>query len=124
MDRFTSRPVREKLRDGPGIRQVFAQIGMDTFVVQPILCWPIFYLFKEAIDPGRTESRRKPGAVVETAMAKYKANFWSDNIRMSGFWIPACTACYSVPVHYRMPLMHTLSFAWVSLLSVFRGPST
>ena len=43
MDRFCDLPLRAKLRDGPGLRALLAQIGLDFVVIQPFMYWPSYY---------------------------------------------------------------------------------
>ena len=40
---------------------------------------------------------------------------------MCGFWLPMDVIIYSVPLHLRLHLNHIISFAWVALVSIFRG---
>jgi hypothetical protein len=102
------------------MRVLFGQIGTDFLVVQPLLFYPIFYTFKETIDPDvaptppllpptsehSTQNHpnhaqaavRSPDEIVRKALSKYSGNFWQDNLGMCGFWFPALTVIYSVPI--------------------------
>ena len=61
------------------------------------------------------------GSVLGSALSKYRTNFWEDNLGMCGFWLPMDIIIYSVPLHLRLHLNHIISFAWVGLVSMFRG---
>ena len=61
------------------------------------------------------------GSVLGNALSKYRKNFWEDNLGMCGFWLPMDIIIYSAPIHLRLHLNHIISFAWVGIVSLFRG---
>ena len=60
-------------------------------------------------------------SVLGNALSKYRENFWEDNLGMCGFWLPMDIIIYSAPIHLRLHLNHIISFAWVGIVSLFRG---
>eukprot|EP00466_Bigelowiella_natans_P020824 jgi/Bigna1/132239/aug1.17_g6947 len=128
MDKFCEMPFSEKLKYRTGLKQLGAQLTVDMTMFQPLMCWPSFYLFKEFIMPDQKDYKEIESGKSVTAyqkcrfaMSKYGDNFWEDNFGMTGFWAPALTVIYSVPVQYRMPILHSVSFVWCNLLSFYRG---
>eukprot|EP00947_MAST-08B_sp_MAST-8B-sp1_P000852 g852.t1 len=143
MDKFCNAPVREKLKDGAGLKQLVQQILLDFVFIQPVIYFPVYYTFKEAImgspssdpsssgappattsTPGGMPSPERPlgpSTVVANAMDKYGKNFWMDNFGMCGFWLPMDFIIYGSPIHLRLPLNHGISFLWCCLLSIYRG---
>ena len=47
VEKFAKLPLRQKVRDGRGLAEVFAQVGVTNFVMDPFFCLPSFYLCKE-----------------------------------------------------------------------------
>ena len=47
--KFCNAPVREKIKDAAGLRQLAAQIALDFFFIQPAIYFPTYYIFKESI---------------------------------------------------------------------------
>ena len=84
-------------------------------------------MFKESLqhtddcagDPGQ----RSFSSICSAGLQKCRQNFWEDNLGMCAFWGPADIVIYSVPLWLRMPLNHAISFAWVSVVSFWRGDS-
>ena len=77
-----------------------------------------------AVADGVNEEKQPPpfaSSLVSSALTKYRNNFWQDNLGMCGFWLPMDLIIYSVPLHMRLHLNHGISFAWVALVSIFRG---
>lgn len=148
LDKFCNAPYREKIRDVTGLKILAGTIAIDFFAIQPFIYWPSYYLVKEVgygddlTQPTNKDklllgnSVNKSGATLvmsdalpsikyentfTSAMGKYRKNFWEDNVGMCGFWLPMDLIIYSVPLHLRLHLNHGISFAWVALMSIFRG---
>jgi hypothetical protein len=137
LDKFCNAPIRQKIRDVTGLKILAGTIAIDFFAIQPFLYWPTYYVVKEIGYTGGLDGTREcrsvegSGAVaakvgvsstmVSSALTKYKNSFWEDNLGMCGFWLPMDMVIYSVPLHMRLHLNHTISFAWVALVSIFRG---
>lgn len=126
MNRFCNQPWRQKMKNKLGMKQLFGQIAADFIVIQPLVYWPVFYVFKEYVSIAGAkgkgmEPKRDEKSLVARAMEKYKEKFWVDNLGMCGFWLPADLIIYSVPVWLRLPLNHAISFCWCTILSFYRG---
>jgi hypothetical protein len=119
MGKFCNQTLREKLGNRAGLTALFQMIALDFVFIQPVIYWPVLYVFQESI---QTQSENTSALdVVKNAMAKVKANFWEDNLGMCAFWLPMDLIIYSAPLHLRMPLNHAISFIWVSVVSFMRG---
>lgn len=146
MEHFCSLPLREKIRHGPGLRDMAALIALDFFVYQPVLYWPSFYVFKQVVselgfddtDDGISSSHpdgtspplistSHDGAgeallrILRGAFHRYRETWFQDNFGMCAFWLPLDLVIYSVPLHLRLPLNHAASFVWTAIVSFFRG---
>ena len=131
MEKFANQTLREKLANPAGLRALAGQVAFDNFVHYPLLYFPVFYLFKEAVQgtggslPGGSMlsggSAPSPSAVVEGAMSKYRKNALEDNLKIWLMWVPADAVIYAVPIWLRLPLNHGLSFVWMCYLSFLRG---
>jgi hypothetical protein len=144
LEKFCSAPIREKIRDKVGLQILAGTIALDFFLIQPLLYWPAYYLVKEVgfSDTSDTNAdahksltadtlssntvdsetvKGGDGSVLGSALSKYKTNFCEDNLGMCGFWLPMDIIIYSVPIHLRLHLNHIISFAWVGIVSMFRG---
>ena len=53
MARFCNQPLAAKLKDGPGLRALVAQVGIDVLLVNPIIYFPTFYACKEMLAGGQ-----------------------------------------------------------------------
>jgi len=151
LQKFCNAPIREKIRDKVGLKILAGTIALDFMIIQPLLYWPTYYAVKEVgFNTSNTSTgvRNSPnvdtlsnnatdtlsnnatdsetvkdgvGSVVGNALSKYRENFWEDNLGMCGFWLPMDVIIYSAPLHLRLHLNHIISFAWVGIVSMFRG---
>jgi len=123
MDRFCNQSIRQKLRNPKGIKELGQQIFIGQFVMQPLTYLPLFYIFRESVtgEKNLLDGTGSYTEIARTALGKYAANFWTDNITMLAFWLPADVVVYSVPIWARMPLNHSISFLWTCVLSWLRG---
>ena len=116
VDAFTSQPLAEKLRDGPGLRALAAQTALDLAVLSAIYL-PTFYVFKAAVFSGSAE----PSVWLGSGLQSYQANFAKDEFDLLRVWLPADIVCFSVPLYLRLPVRHVVSFVWTAYLSFSRG---
>ena len=137
LNRFCNASFRDKIRDRQGLKILAGTVAIDFFAIQPFLYWPAYYWVKEvgydsgvavSVSKDKEKANQEAEEVNKTsillkALGKYKDNFWQDNLGMCGFWLPADLIIYSVPLHMRLHLNHGISFAWVALVSIFRGGS-
>ena len=116
VDRFTSQPWAEKLRDGPGLQALAAQTALDLTVLT-LVYLPTFYVFKAALFSGSVD----PTAWASSGLTSYQANFAKDEFDLVRVWLPADLVCFSVPLYLRLPVRHVVSFVWTMYLSFSRG---
>jgi hypothetical protein len=116
VDRFTSQPWADKLKDGPGLRALGAQTALDLTVLT-LVYLPTFYVFKAGVFSGVAD----PSVWVGTGLANYQANFGKDELDLLRVWLPADLVCFSVPLYLRLPVRHVVSFVWTAYLSFARG---
>jgi len=116
MEAFCQQAWAEKLRDGPGLRALAGQTGVDLAVFT--LCYlPSFYMLKAAIFSGSAE----PLVWAESGLAAYREGLGKDGIDGLRCWLPADLICFSVPLYQRLPCRHFISFFWTMYLSFLRG---
>eukprot|EP00947_MAST-08B_sp_MAST-8B-sp1_P001062 g1062.t1 len=121
MAEFCAKPVREKLKDAAGLRMLATQVFLDVAVLNPIFYWPCYYSFKALCFADASDPRSAATIVADTVFREYPKTMFEDNAGMGLFWIPANAVIYAVPLHYRLPLNHTVSLAWCCVLSIWRG---
>jgi len=124
MDKFCNQSVREKLKNKAGMMEVVQQIAIDTVLICPLLYIPLYYVLKKGVERSSPDTFiQLDKETVSEAMGTYKKNFFEDNFGMLFFWLPADVVIYSVPLWLRLPLNHTVSFAWCCIMSFVRGGS-
>lgn len=117
--KFASMSLAEKLKFRAGQIDVVKQTIYDNFLHFTFIYFPAFYTFKECIQGGSGQS---PWAMFTTALKKYRENIWQDNLAMWALWIPADLVVFFVaPLWLRMPMIHSVSLAWIMTLSSMRG---
>ena len=130
MATFAEQPLRAKLANRAGMRDLFKQVGFDNFVHYTMFFFPAFYIMKEAIhDPGKSivdpggASANDTGlygggvAMVGRALGNYGSNFAHDNLTIWAVWVPADLVAYAAPIYMRLPLIHVVSFFYTCYLS-------
>ena len=118
--KFANQPFREKIRNKEGLKDLCKQVAFDNFVHYTFIYFPVFYVFKEAIQG--TGYDKTPSSVVSTGLGTYFGqNFVEDNAKMYATWIPGDFIIYAVPMWLRLPTNHALSFLWTCYLSFLRG---
>ena len=122
MQTFANQPLREKLQNAAGMRDLAKQVAFDNFVHYTFIYFPVFYCVKEAIQGDATEQQEKGGVVV-TGLSKYWANCVTDNLHIWALWVPGDAFVYAAPLWMRLPLNHGISFLWTCYLSFLRGSS-
>jgi len=121
MASFAAKPLKEKLKDGPGLKALVGQIGFDLLVVTPFFYFPFFYMFKQSIQGGFNFGELDPATVVADAWAKYKFNMVDDLTAFWSLWLPGDIFIYAIPIWMRLPANHLLSWFWTMFLSAMRG---
>ena len=119
MAKFSAQTFREKISNGPGLRDLAKQVAFDNFVHYPMIYFPVFYVFKQSIQgDGVTFD---VASILHNARLTYQTNAWEDNCKMWMLWIPGDIIVYSIPIWLRLPVNHFLSFIWICYLSFLRG---
>lgn len=116
VDKFTSQPWGDKLKDKEGLISLGAQTAVDLTVLT-LVYLPTFYIFKAGVFSGSTD----PSMWVSQGLDNYSANFAKDEFDLIRVWAPADLVCFSVPLYLRLPVRHVVSFVWTAYLSFSRG---
>jgi len=116
IEHFTSQPWLAKLRDGPGLRALAAQVILDVSVLLSVYL-PTFYVFKAGVFSDAMD----PAQWISTGISNYTRNFASDSYDLIRVLGTADVICFSVPLWLRLPVRHVFSFFWTSYLSFIRG---
>ena len=116
VDKFTSQPWEDKLRDKDGLISLGAQTAVDLTVLT-LVYLPTFYIFKAGVFSGSTD----PSMWVSQGLDNYSSNFAKDEFDLIRVWAPADLVCFSVPLYLRLPVRHVVSFVWTAYLSFSRG---
>ncbi|KAL3798038.1 hypothetical protein HJC23_012329 [Cyclotella cryptica] len=116
VDKFTSQPWEDKLKDREGLVNLAAQTALDLGVLT-LVYLPTFYIFKAGVFSGSSD----PSMWVSQGIENYSANFAKDEFDLIRVWAPADLVCFSVPLYLRLPVRHVVSFVWTAYLSFSRG---
>ena len=109
---FAKKPIREKIKDVPGLKALFVQLAVDNGINNPILYFPIFYTVKEFIE----------GGDLKDGIKKYKTHFKEDVIAIWKVWIPAQFINFAFsPLWLRVPFVAVVSAFWTGYVSMTRG---
>jgi hypothetical protein len=118
---FAAKPLRAKLRDGAGLRQLCVQVFVENGLNNPLLYWPIFYSIKTFIEqpPGEKYSSRE---IVARGIARYSETWREDILSIWKVWIPAQIVNFAFcPLWARVPFVASVSFFWTCYVSLVRG---
>ena len=116
MEKFTSQPWSEKLKDIPGLKALGAQTGLDLTVLT-LLYLPTFYIFKASIFSGSMDA----SVWFSSGVDSYVSNLSQDEDDLLKVWLPADIVCFSVPLYLRLPVRQIVGFGWTAYLSFTRG---
>lgn len=79
--KFAAKPIREKLKDAQGIKNVISQAFIDQCVHHPLLYFPVFYCTKELVtSPEHPDFKR--------CLMEYKNNMQEDLLALWKVWMP------------------------------------
>lgn len=117
MDRFAKLPLSEKIKDVPGVLDAMKMVAFDVFVHLPWMYFPAYYTCKEFV----TGDTNNPVDWVRDGLSKYKNNMKEDLTAMIKLWAPSDCIQFILPVHFRMPFRHLVSFFWTAYVSFTRG---
>ena len=78
---FAAKPIREKMKDIRGLRDLVSQVFLDQCVHHPLLYFPAFYCTKELVmNPEQPDLRR--------CLMEYQTNMKEDLIALWKVWVP------------------------------------
>lgn len=117
--KFASSPWAQKLKDRAGQKALIGQTVVDNFVWAPFGYFPLFYVFKESIQGG--DDFEISWSRVKSGLSKWRDNFFPDAAAMAMVFVPADILIFTVPMWVRLPLCHSIGFAWCLVLSAMRG---
>jgi hypothetical protein len=110
--------LAQKLKSGAGMRQLLGSIVLDVGICCPIIFYPTFYTFQEAVNGGDVSFHSVKDVVCNRYLGK---NFFEDNRNNIAYWIPADALIFGVPLWLRMPVNHIAAFGYNAVLSAVRG---
>ena len=116
LERIGAMTLRKKLSCRTALRTLGGQILLDNFIIGPFIYFPIFYLFKEALQGEPSFS-----GLFQRSLQNYRRNFFQDNGASCALYIPADFIIFSVPLWARMYMIHGFSMTWTTILSFMRG---
>ena len=116
VDKFTSQPWADKLKDEEGLKSLAAQTAVDL-VVLTLIYLPAFYVFKAGVFNGSMD----PSVWANSGIHTWQQNFAKDEFDLMRVFFPADLICFSVPLYLRLPSRHIVSFIWTAYLSFSRG---
>ena len=113
---FIDKPIREKIRDTQGLKELAIQNFAENGVNNPLLYFPIFYTIQEFRTKGFEEGR------VSNALSKYVANAHEDVPAILSVWVPAQAFNFAFsPMWLRVPFVSVVSALWTVYVSIVRG---
>ena len=109
---FAAKPLRQKVLDKVGMRNLFLQLGIENGINNPLIYFPLFYNVKEYIE----------GGTPKDAWEKLHRNYAEDVIAVWKLWIPAQLINFAFsPLWLRVPFVAGVSALWTSYISFVRG---
>ncbi|KAJ1455033.1 hypothetical protein M885DRAFT_617605 [Pelagophyceae sp. CCMP2097] len=109
--------VLERMFPGNSLPAVLKKVSVSTFVFDPLVFFPTFYMVREAI----STARLTPGTIND-AMSHYAESAVDDCMTAWSIWIPAHCVTYGLmPPHWRVPWCSVVSVGYVCILSGSRG---
>lgn len=116
--KFAAVPLRQKLTDIPGMRNVVAQVMLDQAVYHPLCYFPVFYCCNEIVQ-GEASGLSD---LVHRSLTAYRPNMMDDLKSLWSIFVPVSIVQFSVmPMHLRVPFAATAGFVWCGILSSMRG---
>ena len=113
--KIIDKPLREKLRDKQGLKELAIQNFAENGVNNPLLYFPIFYTIQEFLIHGWDGK-------VMNGLRKYAANAHEDVPAILSLWIPAQAFNFAFsPMWLRVPFVSFVSALWTAYVSIVRG---
>jgi protein Mpv17 len=113
---FAAKPLREKLKDARGLKDLALQNFVENGINNPLLFFPCFYTVQEFLTKGFERGS------VRYALSKYRANCYEDVPAIWALWVPAQFINFAFsPMWLRVPFVVAVSCVWTSYVSLTRG---
>ncbi|KAJ1427796.1 hypothetical protein B484DRAFT_450162 [Ochromonadaceae sp. CCMP2298] len=109
---FAAKPIREKIKDLPGMKGVLQQCFVENGINNPVLYFPCFYMIKEFLN----------GKPLINGIHRYRKNCYEDIPAIWAVWVPAQLINFSFsPPWFRVPFVAVVSCLWTAYVSYTRG---
>jgi hypothetical protein len=118
---FASKPLREKIKDFRGLRDLLAQVFLDQCVHHPFVYFPAFYCTKELVMNPKPDFYR--------SLMEYRGNVKDDLIALWKVWVPSTLVSFYIPF-LRSKIRHLLNslyhscYCSISLKSIPYAPTS
>lgn len=113
---FAAKPLREKMKDVRGLKDLALQNFVENGINNPLLFFPCFYTVQEFLTKGFEQGS------VRNALSKYRANCHEDVPAIWALWVPAQFINFAFsPMWLRAPFVAAVSCVWTSYVSLTRG---
>lgn len=111
---FIKKPIREKMRDAKGLREVAYQNLIENGINNPLLYFPCFYTIQSVANGGTFDPI--------SGLRKYRDNMHEDLPAIWSVWIPAQLFNFAFsPLWFRVPFVSFVSGFWTCYVSITRG---
>ena len=111
---FAAKPIKEKMKDIPGIKAVILQNFIENGINNQILYFPCFYAVQAYVEGVEN--------CFQHGIAKYKKNWKEDLIAIWSVWVPAQAINFAFsPPWFRVPFVAVVSCLWTGIVSFMRG---
>ena len=117
MYKFAAMPFTQKIKYTAGMVDAAKMVLFDLFVHLPLIYFPTFYVFKEAVYSASFD----PSKLVVDGLTKWKNNFAEDWQATLKVWGPSDCIQFVLPIWMRMPFRHVVSFFWTAYVSFTRA---
>eukprot|EP00931_Biecheleriopsis_adriatica_P087816 TRINITY_DN62231_c0_g1_i1.p1 TRINITY_DN62231_c0_g1~~TRINITY_DN62231_c0_g1_i1.p1 ORF type:complete len:250 (+),score=35.28 TRINITY_DN62231_c0_g1_i1:35-784(+) len=110
--------VFESAWPGSSLRANLCKMLATNFISDPLFFFPVFYILREIVSSRAFD----PLQTVPKALTAYRRSCVSDWTASWTFWIPGHYVTYfHMPIQLRLPWVACASFAYLCVLSWFRG---
>ena len=111
---FAAKPLKQKIKDIPGMIALCGQVFLDQFVHHPLLYFPVFYGTRELVMSDTPDLMK--------AMKTYANNMKEDLAACWKVWVPTTFINFAfMPMWARIPWVAATSMLWTCILSAMRG---
>ena len=111
---FALKPISEKVRDVPGMRNLVTQVFIENGINNGMLYFPVFYSVQSWLEGAASPLREGP--------RKFLANAHRDVPDIWSVWVPVQFFNFGFsPLHLRVPVTAFVSAGWTCYLSWMRG---